>query len=444
VRRFLLPLSSLLLLAAACGGASPTRPTDPVAAASTNGATISGVVLAARTTGSLKPSAVMTGLTVSVAGTTIRAVVDDSNRFDLKGVPAGDLSLVFSAPQFTASVGLPAVQSSDTISLSVSLGTSSVTIESETRSSSATGAEELEGRVESLPPSTAAGTFVVAGRTVLTDAGTQFVLGGSAAAFSDLAIGQRVHVKGQPSGADLAATIVDIQNVNTDIPVEINGTVQNFSGTVSAFQFDIDGRLIKGDATTEFFGNSVFADLADGVRAEVKGQQADGFVQATRIHVETPDAGDAAQDDSASVEGPLTSITGTPPLLTLLVGGTTVTTTASTVVRRRGDVQDLSTLQIGMTVHAEGARQTDGSIIARMVQIKDDEVGADFEIEGALGGLSGGCPVVTFGVNGYSIFTDGTTTFDPSCSALKSGSKVLVKGIVQADGRVKASSVEKK
>jgi hypothetical protein len=440
VRRLLIPVSALLMFAAACGGSSPTRPSDPAAGASVNGATITGVVVANRSTGSLKPSSLVTGLTVSVAGTAIQALVDNSNQFQLRGVPAGDVSLVFSAPAFNASVGLPSVQSSDLISLSVSLDTSSVTIESETRSSSASGQQELEGRVESLPPTTPVDSLIVAGRSVLTDTNTVFTMNGSAATFADLAIGQRVHVKGQTSGTDLLASSIDIQNVNTTIPVEINGIVENFTGTVSAFQFDIDGRLIKGDALTEFFGNSTFADLAEGVRAEVKGQQADGFVQALRIHVDVPDP---TQDDSASVEGPLTSIGGTAPALTLVIGGTTVTTTSSTVVQRRGDVQDLSTLQLGMTIHAVGARQTDGSIVARLLQIKDDQTGGQFEIEGPVGGVAGACPALTFGVNGYDIFTDASTTFTPSCSAIKSGTKVKVTGLVQPDGRVKADSVEK-
>ena len=52
------------------------------------------------------------------------------------------------------------------------------------------------------------------------------------------------------TGSTLLATVVEIQNTNVDIPVEVNGTVQTFSGPVTAFQFEIEGRLIKGDAAT--------------------------------------------------------------------------------------------------------------------------------------------------------------------------------------------------
>ena len=111
------------------------------------------------------------------------------------------------------------------------------------------------------------------------------------------------------------------------------------------------------------------------------------------------------------------------------------------MVQRRGDTQDLSALQLGMTIHAIGDRQADGSIDARRLQIKDDATGAEFEIEGSVGGLKGSCPTVTFGVNGFSVATTAATTFTPACADLKSGNKVKVRGVTQADGSVRATTV---
>jgi hypothetical protein len=48
---------------------------------------------------------------------------------------------------------------------------------------------------------------------------------------------------------------------------------------------------------------------------------------------------------------------------------------------------------------------------------------------------------VTFGVNGFNIATTASTTFTPACGDLKSGNKVKVRGITQADGSVRATSV---
>jgi Domain of unknown function (DUF5666) len=373
---------------------------------------------------------------VSVAGTSLHTSVDGSGHFSLSGVPSGDVGLQFSGTGINAQISLPAVQSTETIDLSVSVDGTTATIESEQRSGGSQN--QLEGRVESLPPTTAAGTFIVDGQTVLTDANTQFFLGDATAAFSALAIGQRVHVAGTPMTGGLLATVVQIQNTNTSIPVQLNGVVENFSGTSTAFQFDVGGQLIKGDGTTTFDSSS-FTDLADGVRVEVTGLQQDGYVQATSIHVNVT----SSQDQSASIQGMLTSMSGTVPTLTLVVGGTTVTTTGSTEVQRRGDVQDLKALALGMTLHVVGTRQSDGSIVAQQIQIMDDSTGGAFQISGAMGAVHGSCPAITFVVNGYAIAADTSTTFTPSCGALKSGTQVLVKGVRQADGRVLASSVDK-
>ena len=97
-----------------------------------------------------------------------------------------------------------------------------------------------------------------------------------------------------------------------------------------------------------------------------------------------------------------------------------------------------------MTVHVVGVRNSDGSLDARKIEINDDAPGGEFEIEGSVGGLKGTCPVVTFGVNGFSIVTTASTTFEgAACTALKSGDKVTVKGLRQADGTVTATSVKK-
>lgn len=239
---------------------------------------------------------------------------------------------------------------------------------------------------------------------------------------------------------------------NASEAVQVNGLIEAFSGVPAIFQFQIGDRLIKGDAATEFFGNTVFADIANGLDAEVKGLQRDGFVYAARLHVSPPDDDaddgdddddDDGQDESASIEGALSAKSGLIPNLTLIVDGTTVLTNSSTLVRRRGDVQDLSSLQLGMTLHVVGVRASDGSLTARMIQIKDDAAGGIFEIQGPMGGVQGTCPAIQFVVNGYSVSTDGTTTFTPSCSALKSGTKVKVIGTRLADGSVLATSVTK-
>jgi hypothetical protein len=243
-----------------------------------------------------------------------------------------------------------------------------------------------------------------------------------------------------------------MQNSSTATPVEVNGAIDTLTGVASAFSFKIGSRLIRGDAQTSFVGDGdkpdTFADLKEGSRVEVKGEQRDGFVYANRVHVNGPDTGTTSgdgQDASASIQGVLKVLSGAPPNLVLTVDTTTVRTSSSTQVKRKGDFQALDALKTGQTLHVVGVRQSNGSIDARLIEIDDDATGGEFEIEGALGGLKGACPSLTFGVNGFTILTSSSTVFDgATCSALKSGDKVTVKGLKQADGSVAATSVKRK
>ena len=381
-RHALLALS--LTLAACGGGSSPNEPsptpTAPAAPATT-GATISGQISNATTVSVMREGTASsrgTSVTsVTVVGTSVGTAADASGRFTLSGVPAGAASLHFTGPGTDATVSVGEVRAGDALTLTLAVNGAVAAILDDSR---------------------------------------------------------------HPSGA----------------PTPINGVVRTLTGSVDAFEFTIDGRKIRGDRVTEFYGHPnmtparVFEEL-NNTRAEVKAWPRDGYWYAGRLHANldeevpedptTPTTPTTPQDTSASIEGTLTAIAGTRPALRLTVAGTTVRTSGETVVQRRGDTQDLSVLQIGMTVHVVGDRQSDGSIDARRLQIKDDAAGAEFEIEGSVGGLKGTCPAVTFGVNGFNVATTASTTFTPACADLKSGTKVKVKGITQADGSVRATSV---
>jgi len=225
------------------------------------------------------------GMTVSVVGSNTQATVDGSNHFTLQNVPGGDVVLRFLGPGTDSTVTLPAVQDGQTITITVSIANGLAQLNSDDRSSTTGSLEQLEGRIDSLPPVTAAGTFDVDGTVVETNTNTTFTNGGASATFAALALGIRVHVAGTADGAKILAASVDIQNTDATLPVIVNGIVAGFSGTAAAFQFTVDGTLVKGNATTTFSGNSAFSDLANGRRVEVQGQPGNGFVLATSIHV---------------------------------------------------------------------------------------------------------------------------------------------------------------
>jgi hypothetical protein len=444
----------LALVTAACGGSkSPVAPSDSPAAATGSTAVITGSVKGAGASpmtmaGDGQP---MTGVTVTVIGTAISSTVDSAGVFNLVGVPTGDIQIRFSGAGVDATIAVTEVQAAQTITLTITVTGGSATVDTSLRSGHS--GTELEGRIESLPPTMPAGKMKVAGRTVATDGSTRIEDGSTTRTLADLEVGLRVHVKGSMAGAELAATLVRIQSTNASIPVTINGVMDAPTGSAGGFEFYVGSRLVKGDSSTQFFGDgsspASFADLKAGARVEVKGLQRDGYVFATRIHVndsddETDDDGDGDNDHSASIHGTLSAIGGTKPNLVLTVGSTTVRTTDGTEVKRRGDPQTLTELRVGQTVHVIGTRQGDGSLIARRIEITDDATGGEFEIEGALGGLQGACPVITFGVNGYTVKTTASTTFEGDCVKLKSGARVQVKGTRHADGSVTATVVKAK
>jgi hypothetical protein len=418
--------------------------------------------------GNVTAGETLAAMAAQVVGTSISTPVGPGGGFVLDGVPAGPVQMRFVGSGVDASVALSPVQPGDVVSVLVGLSAATATVQSESRNTG--GKVEWEGRVDSLVPADVA--LTVGGRLVKTLPGTVIRDGNDATkTYADLAIGQRVHVKGTLTADAISAELITIQNTNTWIPVNVNGIVDSLDKTaLPKFTFKIGSRQITGDADTRFFGDGdvllTLDALKDGSRVEVKGEQRDGFVYALRVHVNGPTTPEPPQNDSASVEGKLVKIDPplpappspilTPPTLTIqsTVGGTvvetTVTTTLATEVQRRGDVQTLAALALGQTIHAVGVRQAGGSLLASKLQIKDDGPDGRFVIEGSLGGLKGVCPALTFGVNGYTVTTSSETSFlagaTTTCEtlALKNGMKVEVEGTRQTNGTVAAKSVTKK
>jgi hypothetical protein len=63
-------------------------------------------------------------------------------------------------------------------------------------------------------------------------------------------------------------------------------------------------------------------------------------------------------------------------------------------------------------------------------------------LQGQVTGLSGSCPAVRFVVDGRTVLTTGSTSFDRRCRDLDDGDTVRVSGMTQADGTIDASEVE--
>jgi len=258
---------------------------------------------------------------------------------------------------------------------------------------------EVKGTVDALPPSTPAGAFTTAGKTIVTNSSTVFVSGTTTKSFADLKVGLEVEVRGTAAGNAITATHVEIDNepepepepephnppapnppapnppaTNPPAPnppreAELTGTMTGLTGTASSFQFTLGTTQVKGDAATLITGDGgpsrTFADLKNGIIVEVHGTQQSGFVQAVRIQIEGPENEPPEDNENdADVRGALGPITGTCPAISSTVGTTKFTTSAST----RFDDVACTALKTGANVRVRGTRKADGSISATRLQ----------------------------------------------------------------------------
>jgi hypothetical protein len=148
--------------------------------------------------------------------------------------------------------------------------------------------------------------------------------------------------------------------------VEFTGAISGLTGTAASFQFSVGSRLVKGDGTTAIIGDGnaakSFADLKNGGRVEVKGTQGNGFVRASRIHLEDDDEAEPepGDDNEARVRGTLGAVSGRCPAIASSVGATKFTTSSST----RFDDAACAAFRAGDSVEVRGTRQSDGSLAA--------------------------------------------------------------------------------
>ena len=366
----LLSALTLILAVAACGSAaSPTGPAPantapPTATTAVISGTVSGAASAALFTTNNGAAA---GMTVTVQGTNITATVNGAGQFQLTSVPAGTVVLVFNGVGANAQLNLGAIPAGTTVTINVVVNGTSAELQQKTIN----GDTEIEGRIESI----AGSTLKVASRTVLVTASTVIRHGDTAMTLSQLEVGQRVHVKGNTTGsgatATTTATTILVQNMNTAVPVNLEGTISGLTGTAASFTFTLDGRTVKGDAATEFKGGKSpsFADLANGDEVHVKGTLREGFVQAERINVEDEDEAededdDADEADEWEAEGAIAGLSGSCPAITFTLSGKSVRATSAT------RFQNIACAAIanGTRLEVEGTLQTDGSVIATKIK----------------------------------------------------------------------------
>ena len=295
----------------ACGGdnkaANPTQPTSPAISnppASNAGAVIAGTVVGFSGTPSAAFSTRATGLTVTVTGSNLSSAVDDSGRFELRGVPGGHVELHFSGRNIDARLSLDNVAEHDAIEIVVRVDGTTAEIEDNHRQG-ADNRVEIEGTVAEV--NATAGTLRI-GDTVVSVPATAIIRHGSTIMkLSDIHVGDRVEVKGMKTGTTTVASEIEVENEHAGDDdhggnpgpnpgpgngdddhengrVEVSGAVAARGGACPSLTFTVGTTAVSTSSSTEFRDVSCSA-LKNGDRVEVKGsrQSPTAVLKATRV-----------------------------------------------------------------------------------------------------------------------------------------------------------------
>lgn len=355
--------SAVILVAAGCGGSASTTGPEPASAptSSGTGATITGTVQTGAQAFGVAASA-MSGLRVSVVGTSLAATTDSAGRFNLPGVSAGNAQLQFEGTGVDARLAVNGLVAGHTRTITVKVSGNSASC---VNSSDEDGSVHFEGAISSLSP------LMIGNRTVTTDASTVYLdaSGAASTASAVLVVGNDVTVEGQPqSGGTVLATRIRIDEKEpspepsprpSPMPhVSFRGTIASLSPLV------IGGKTVMTDASTQYLSAENLPATASqllvtGNTVEVKGTlQTGGVVLATTIK--------ATEGREVHVEGTISSLSP------LSVGSWTVMTDANTryLDGRGQSVTAGQVLVVGNKVELQGPQQSAGVVLAESIRLE--------------------------------------------------------------------------
>jgi hypothetical protein len=161
------------------------------------------------------------------------------------------------------------------------------------------------------------------------------------------------------------------------------------------------------------------------------------FAESRYFGLWRPAATNSIESGWVRISGQINQLSSSCPSTSFKVGSKRVSTDASSTFVDRS----CSDLRNGAAIEVEGGWSSDGSVIAQRVRGQQEL--PQSEIRGAISGLTGACPNLSFSVGSQGVITDASTRFkDRECSGIRNGQSVEVHGIQQADRRVLARDVE--
>ena len=339
---------------------APSATATPAPTPASAGATIVGIVSGASSparTGSRGFSA--SGVTVTVAGTSVSCAIDSGGNFTLTSVPPIQVVLNFSGPGIDASLPLGAVEDNDHVQIGVTLSGTTATLDMQQRTGS-NHAAEAEGRVDSLDAKSR--QLVVNGGLIQVATDALIRRGDTPIAFADLKVGDRVHVRGVIDGTTIRASEVIAKNVAPPIPapttpVTLSGTVVGVGGSCPTLSLKVGETYVTTNAATTFSGRSC-GDVRTGDSVQIVGTKpADGgIVTATKV---TVTASAPATPAPVTLSGTVIGVGGACPTLSMKVGDTYVTTNAATTFSGKS----CGEVKTGDSVQIVGTKPADSGIV---------------------------------------------------------------------------------
>jgi len=286
----------------------------------------------------------------------------------------------------------------------------------------------VHGTIEQIGSS----SFAVAGVTVKVDDQTEIKSKGQTISFSNLKVGDKVVVLGtrQSDGSILARKIEVMPKVEP--PAHVEGTIQ----TIGSSSFAVAGVTVKVDDQTEIKskGQTIsFSNLKVGDKVVVLGtKQSDGSILARKIEV-MPKV-----EPPATIQGTIQTIGSS----SFTVAGVTVKVDDQTEIKSEGQTIRFADLKVGNKVVVHGTKQSDGSILARKIEVMP-KVEPPATIQGTIQTIGSS----SFTVARVTVKVDDQTEIKSKGQTirfadLKVGDKVVVQGTKQSDGSILAQKIE--
>jgi hypothetical protein len=442
---------------------APSAPETPAAAS--GGAVIAGTINIPGGASGFGAQTITTGVVVSVVGTDVTALVGVTGAFELRGVPAGDVTLRIMGGGIDTVVAVGAVQTGQAVQLVIVVSGQVPVISADSRLGHGQPIE-IEGTIaEKRAPD----RIVVRSQLVAVTGSTDIRFGDRALTYADLAVGLRVHVRGA-AAVEASATVVVAESITvqgdstTGPPAEVTfrGTVASVAGGSCdaknlSFTVSLAGGGTKSALTAP---NTKFSPSCTVIKAGV-------YVEATG----TVDAGSGvllagmvyadASEKPGSSATPIT-FNGTVGALTGgSCGAANLTFDAavsgvSTITRhvRTSGATAISpscaSVAAGVKVTVEGVL-FDGNVVEASKVTVEPASSAPVTTSGTVAALiSGSCSgkdlrfyISVTGITGVTRFvqTSAATAFSPSCTDVSVGAKVTVEGPAPSGDTVAAARV---